>query len=59
MAEGIIINGKSYTAANTNEYERVILEMIQHERGIYAKLQNGGATAERLLKQQGVCEHYC
>ena len=58
MAEGIVINGKSYTAENTNEYERVILEMIQRERGKYTQLQNSGAAAERLLKQQGVVEHY-
>jgi hypothetical protein len=58
MAEGIVINGKSYTAENTNEYERIILEMIQRERSKYTQLQNSGATAERLLKQQGVVEHY-
>jgi hypothetical protein len=58
MAEGIVINGKSYTAENTNEYERIILEMIQRERSKYTQLQNSGAAAERLLKQQGVVEHY-
>jgi hypothetical protein len=58
MAEGIVVNGKNYTLENTNEYERVILEMIQRERSKYAQLQNSGAAAERLLKQQGVVEHY-
>jgi hypothetical protein len=59
MAEGITINGRHYTATNTNDYERVIIEMIQHERSIYAQLHSSGASAERLLKQQGVIEHYC
>jgi hypothetical protein len=58
MAEGIEINGKNYTAENTNEYQRTILEMIQRERSKYAQLQNSGAATERLLKQQGVIEHY-
>lgn len=59
MAEGIIINGRTYTSENTNEYQRVILEMLQRERGKYLQLQNSGASTERLLKQQGVIDHYC
>lgn len=58
MAEGLMLNSKNYTADNTNEYERILLEMIQRERSKYAQLQNSGATAERLLKQEGVVEHY-
>ena len=59
MAEGIVIGGKNYTAENTNEYQRIILEMIQRERGDYDRLRSSGATAEQLLKKQGVVEHYC
>jgi hypothetical protein len=58
MAEGIAVNGRIYTLENTNEYQRIILEMIQRERSKYAQLQNNGATNESLLKQQGVIEHY-
>lgn len=58
MAEGIEVNGRIYTMENTNEYQRIILEMIQRERSKYAQLRNSGATIENLLKQQGVVEHY-
>jgi|688.fasta_scaffold1734645_2 hypothetical protein len=58
MAAGIAVNGKVYTSENTNEYQRIILEMLQRERGKYAQLENSGATKENLLKQQGVIEHY-
>lgn len=58
MAEGIAVNGKVYTIENTNEYQRIILEMIQRERNKYTQLENNGATKENLLKQQGVIEHY-
>jgi len=58
MAEGIEINGKIYTFENTNEYQRIIIEMLQHERSKYSQLENSGATKEKLLKQQGVIEHY-
>ncbi len=58
MAEGIEVNGRIYTMENTNEYQRIILEMIQRERGKYVHLRNSGAAIEALLKQQGVIEHY-
>lgn len=59
MAEGIVINNKSYNNSNTNEYQRVILEMIEREQRSYTNLVTSGASNERVLKQQGVVEHYC
>lgn len=58
MAEGITVNGRQYTLDNTNEYQRIILDMLQRERSKLSRLQSDGAANEKVLKQQGVIEHY-
>ncbi len=55
----VSVQGKEYNFGNTNEYQRVLLQVISQEQQIYQNMQSQGLPAEQQLKQQGVIEHYC
>lgn len=54
----ITVNGKLYTTGNSNEYQRVLLSIIEKEQEIYSQLKANRALRDALIKQKGVVEHY-